>query len=114
MIPTIRELNSVSPDNDEGLHRMIQQEREQHGPNWNFRYIQPHTYGTDIGTLEIAHISGEEYVGVGWSEVYKWPENAYMGRRHETDDRHVEEVQCSTAPLCGLYSGQKGLPGNSM
>ena len=60
MIPTIRELNSVNPDNDEELQRMIQQEREQHGPNWNFRYVQPQTYGTDIGTLEIAHISGEE------------------------------------------------------
>ena len=41
MIPTIRELNSVNPDNDEELHRMIQQEREHHGPNGTFGTSNP-------------------------------------------------------------------------
>ena len=86
MLPTIRELNSVSPSNDEELNRMIQQEREQHGPNWNFRYMQPHTYGMDIGALEMARISGEEYVGIGWCDVYQWPENAYTW---EGDTKHL-------------------------
>ena len=111
LLPRIRELNYASPSNDEELHRMIQQEREQHGPNWNFRYIQPHTYGTDIGTLEIAHISGEEYVGVGWCDVYKWPENAYMGRRHETPQWMIDMSKRFNAALrhsVGCVQDKKG------
>ena len=68
MIPSIRALNDVNPDTEEELNRMIKLGREQNGPNWNFRPIQPHTYGIDVGTLEIASISGEEYVGVGWCD----------------------------------------------
>ena len=115
MIPSIRELNAVNPDNDEELQRMIQQDREQYGPNWNFRPIQPHTYGTDIGTLEIARISSEDYVGIGWCDVYKWPENAYMGRRHETPPWIIEmskrfNAALSHSVVCVQDKKNQGLP----
>ena len=41
MIHSVRELNDANPSNDEELHKMIKQEREQHGQNWNYRPIQP-------------------------------------------------------------------------
>ena len=63
VLPSIQELNAVNPRSDDAYQRWIQQERGQHGNNWNFRYLQPFTYGIDIGTLQMARINGEEYVG---------------------------------------------------
>ena len=99
MIPSIRKLNDVSPDKDEDLHKKIISEREQNGPNWNHRPIQPHTYGINVGTLEIASIHGEEYVGIGWSDVYKYPAYARVGKRHETQSRLIDMSKKFNAAL---------------
>lgn len=55
------------------------EQRDEHGNNWNFSYLQPYTYGNDIGTLQMARLCGEEYVGHGWCEVISFAENEWMG-----------------------------------
>ena len=56
----------------------------------------------------------EKYVGVGWSDVYKWPENAYMGRRHETPPWMIDMSKRFNAALrhsVGCVQDIKGYQG---
>ena len=55
-----------------------------HGHDWNFRYLQPYTHGINIGTLQMARINGEQYVGIAWNEVVQYAENEWMGTRRDT------------------------------
>ena len=114
MIPSIRELNDVSPDNNDDLHKKIMSEREQNGPNWNHRPIQLHTYGINVGTLEIASIHGEEYVGKGWSDAYRYPTYCRVEKRHETPSWLIEMSKRFNAALrhsVGCVKDKKGYQG---
>ena len=84
VLPSIRELNAVIPKDNDAFQKWLKQEKEQHGDNWNFRYLQPFTFGIDIGTLYMARISGEEYVGTGWCNVDHYAENTWMGRKRDS------------------------------
>ena len=84
VLPSIQELNSVNPKSSDEFQKWMKDQRDEHGSNWNFRYLQPYTYGNDIGTLQMARLSGEEYVGHGWCDVRTFAENEWMGRKWET------------------------------
>ena len=111
MLPSIQELNALNPRSEDEFQKWLKQEKEQHGNNWNFRHLQPFTHGFDIGTLQMARIHGEDYVGYGWCRVQSFAENQWMGRKHDTphavDDRYVKEVQRRASPLRGLYQRQE-------
>ena len=83
VLPTIQELNVHNSKTTEQFKSWVEDMRKEHGPNYNFRYLQPFTYGIDIGTLEMAKLSGEEYVGNGWCNAKKYAKDAWMGRRSE-------------------------------
>ena len=111
VLPSIQELNALNPkDHDEYL-KWIRQEREQRGDNWNFRYIQPFTHGNDIGTLQMARINGEEYVGYGWCRVHRFAENEWMGRKWETPQWMIDLSKRFNAALrhsVGCVKDKKG------
>ena len=111
VLPSIQELNTLNPkDHDEYL-KWIKQEREQRGDNWNFRYIQPFTHGNDIGTLQMARINGEEYVGYGWCRVHRFAENEWMGRKWETPQWMIDLSKRFNAALrhsVGCVKDKKG------
>ena len=116
VLPSIQELNALNPkDHDEYL-TWIRQEREQRGDNWNFRYIQPFTHGNDVGTLQMARINGEEYVGYGWCRVHYFAENEWMGRKWETPQWMIDMSKRFNAALrhsVGCVKdkrGHRGLP----
>ena len=83
VLPTIQELNIHNDKTPEQFKKWIEEMKKEHGPNYNFRYLQPFTYGSDIGTLEMAKLSGEEYVGNGWCDAKTYAKDAWMGRRNE-------------------------------
>ena len=83
VLPSVQELNDLNPKSAEDFQKWLKDQRTEHGTNWNFRYLQPYTYGNDIGTLQMARLSGEEYVGNGWCNVKKYAENEWMGRKRE-------------------------------
>ena len=84
VLPSIQELNIHNSKTKEETMKWLEDIRKEHGNNYNFRYLQPYTNGIDIGTLEMARLSGEEYVGNGWCNVKKYAENEWMGRRNDT------------------------------
>ena len=116
VLPSIEELNALNPRDHEEYLKWIKQEREQRGDNWNFRYIQPFTYGHDIGTLQMARINGEEYLGYGWCRVHRFAENEWMGKKWETPQWMVELSKRFNAALrhsVGCVKdkrGHRGLP----
>ena len=116
VLPSIEELNALNPKDHEEYLKWIKQEREQRGDNWNFRYIQPFTYGHDIGTLQMARINGEEYLGYGWCGVHRFAENEWMGKKWETPQWMVELSKRFNAALrhsVGCVKdkrGHRGLP----
>ena len=83
VLPTIQELNVLNDKTPEQFRKWIDEMKKEHGPNYNFRYLQPFTYGSDIGTLEMAKLSGEEYVGNGWCDAKTYAKDAWMGRRSD-------------------------------
>ena len=90
VLPSIEELNRLNPKDHDEYMKWLKQEREQRGDNWNFRYIQPFTYGHDIGTLQMARVNGEEYLGFGWCKVHRFAENEWMGKKWETPQWMVD------------------------
>ena len=82
VLPTIQELNIHNSKSKEEIQKWLDEIRKEYGANYNFRYLQPYTNGIDNGTLEMARLSGEEYVGNGWCEVKKFAENEWMGKRN--------------------------------
>ena len=116
VLPSIQELNALNPKNHDEYLKWIKQEREQRGDNWNFRYLQPFTYGIDIGTLQMARISGEDYVGHGWCRVHQYGENEWMGKRYETPRWMIEVSKRLNAALRHSVGcvrdrrGHKGIP----
>ena len=83
VLPTIEELNAWNPKDHDAYVKWLTEERKQYGDNWNFKYIQPFTHGHNIGTLQLARINGEEYLGYGWSNVKRFGENEWMGNKWE-------------------------------
>ena len=83
VLPTIQELNVHNDKAPEEFRKWMDEMKKEHGPNYNFRYLQPFTYGSNIGTLEMAKLSGEEYVGNGWCDAKTYAKDAWMGRRNE-------------------------------
>ena len=117
VLPTIEELNAWNPKDHDAFVKWLTEERKQYGDNWNFKYIQPFTHGHNIGTLQLARINGEEYLGYGWSDVKRFGENEWMGKKWENpamDGRTVEEIQCSATPLRGLRQRQSKPPWTTM
>ena len=117
VLPTIEELNAWNPKDHDAYVKWLTEERKQYGDNWNFKYIQPFTHGHNIGTLQLARINGEEYLGYGWSDVKRFGENEWMGKKWENpamDGRTIEEIQCSATPLRGLRQRQSKSPWTSM
>ena len=90
VLPTIEELNAWNPKDHDAYVKWLTEERKQYGDNWNFKYIQPFTHGHNIGTLQLARINGEEYLGYGWSDVKRFGENEWMGKKWETPQWMVE------------------------
>ena len=117
VLPTIEELNAWNPKDHDAYVKWLTEERKQYGDNWNFKHIQPFTHGHNIGTLQLARTNGEEYLGYGWSDVKRFGENEWMGKKWENpamDGRTVEEIQCSATPLRGLRQGQSKSPWTTM
>ena len=88
--------------------------KDEHGNNWNFRYIQPFTHGIDIGTLQLARINGEDYVGYGWCRVQHYDENEWMGRRQDTPRWMIEMSKRFNAALrhsVGCVTDKRGHQG---
>ena len=83
VLPTIQELNVHNDKTPEDFKKWIDGMKEEHGYNYSFRYLQPFTYGSNIGTLEMAKLSGEEYVGNGWCDAKTYAQDAWMGRRND-------------------------------
>ena len=116
VLPSIEELNALNPKDHDEYMKWIKQEREQRGDNWNFRYIQPFTHGHDIGTLQMARINGEEYLGYGWCRVHRFAENEWMGKKWETPQWMIELSKRFNAALrhsVGCVKdkrGHRGLP----
>ena len=81
VLPTIHELNLLNPQSHDEYLEWLRQERVQRGNTWNFKYLQPHTYGINIGTLQMARIGGEDYVGHGWCRVHQ-----YYGKRVDGEE----------------------------
>ena len=90
VLPTIEELNAWNPKDHDAYVKWLTEERKQYGDNWNFKYIQPFTHGHNIGTLQLARINGEEYLGYGWSDVKRFGENEWMGKKWENPQWMVE------------------------
>ena len=90
VLPTIEELNAWNPKDHDEYVKWLTEERKQYGDNWNFKYIQPFTHGHNIGTLQLARINGEEYLGYGWSNVKRFGENEWMGKKWENPQWMVE------------------------
>ena len=90
VLPTIQELNDLNPKSADEFQKWMRDQRSEHGTNWNFRYLQPYTYGNDVGILQMARLSGEEYVGNGWCNVKKYAENEWMGKKWETPRWEVD------------------------
>ena len=90
MLPTIEELNAWNPKDHDAYMDWLREERKQRGDNWNFKYIQPFTHGHNIGTLQLARINGEEYLGYGWSDVKRFGEHEWMGKKWENPQWIVE------------------------
>ena len=90
VLPTIEELNAWNPKDHDAYMDWLTEERKQRGDNWNFKYIQPFTHGHNIGTLQLARINGEEYLGYGWSDVKRFGEHEWMGKKWETPQWIVE------------------------
>ena len=90
VLPTIEELNAWNPKDHDAYVKWPTEERKQYGDNWNFKYIQPFTHGHNIGTLQLARINGEEYLGYGWSDVKRFGENEWMGKKWENPQWMVE------------------------
>jgi hypothetical protein len=116
VLPSIEELNALNPKDHDEYMKWINQERAHRGDNWNFRYIQPFTYGHDIGTLQMARINGEEYLGYGWCGVHRYAENEWMGKKWETPQWMIELSKRFNAALrhsVGCVKdkrGHRGLP----
>ena len=90
VLPTIEELNAWNPKDHDAYMDWLREERKQRGDNWNFKYIQPFTHGHNIGTLQLARINGEEYLGYGWSDVKRFGEHEWMGKKWENPQWMVE------------------------
>ena len=90
VLPTIEELNAWNPKDHDAYVKWLTEERKQYGDNWNFKYIQPFTHGHNIGTLQLARINGDEYLGYGWSNVKRFGENEWMGNKWENPQWIVE------------------------
>ena len=90
VLPTIEELNAWNPKDHDAYVKWLTEERKQYGDNWNFKYIQPFTHGHNVGTLQLARINGEEYLGYGWSDVKRFGENEWMGKKWENPQWMVE------------------------
>ena len=90
VLPTIEELNAWNPKDHDAYMDWLREERKQRGDNWNFKYIQPFTHGHNIGTLQLARINGEEYLGYGWSDVKRFGEHEWMGNKWENPQWIVE------------------------
>ena len=90
VLPTIEELNAWNPKDHDAYMDWLREERKQRGDNWNFKYIQPFTHGHNIGTLQLARINGEEYLGYGWSDVKRFGEHEWMGKKWENPQLMVE------------------------
>ena len=116
VLPTIEELNAWNPKDHDAYMDWLREERKQHGDNWNFKYIQPFTHGHNIGTLQLARINGEEYLGYGWSDVKRFGEHEWMGKKWENPQWIVELSKRFNAALrhsvgCVKDSrGHRGLP----
>ena len=116
VLPSIEELNAWNPKDHDEYMNWIKQEREQRGENWNFKCIQPFTYGHDIGTLQLARVNGEEYLGYGWSNVHRFGENEWMGKKWENPQWIVDLSKRFNAALrhsVGCVKdnrGHRGLP----
>ena len=83
VLPTIQELNTHNEKTPEEFKKWVQDMKKEHGENYYFRHLQPFTYGSNIGALEMARLSGEEYVGNGWCNAKTYAKDAWMGRRNE-------------------------------
>ena len=90
VLPTIEELNAWNPKDHDAYVKWLTEERKQYGNNWNFKYIQPFTHVHNIGTMQLARINGEEYLGYGWSDVKRFGENKWMGNKWENPQWIVE------------------------
>ena len=90
VLPTIEELNAWNPKDHDAYMDWLREERKQRGDNWNFKYIQPFTHGHNIGTLQLARINGEGYLGYGWSDVKRFGEHEWMGKKWENPQWMVE------------------------
>ena len=118
VLPTIEELNAWNPKDHDAYMDWLREERKQRGDNWNFKYIQPFTHGHNIGTLQLARINGEEYLGYGWSDVERFGEHEWMGKKWENPQWIVELSKRFNAALrhsvgCVKDSrGHRGLPCN--
>ena len=116
VLPSIEELNAWNPKDHDEYINWIKQEREQRGENWNFKYIQPFTHGHNIGTLQLARVNGEEYLGYGWSNVHRFAENEWMGKKWENPQWIVDLSKRFNAALrhsVGCVKdnrGHRGLP----
>ena len=116
VLPSIEELNAWNPKDHDEYMNWIKQEREQRGVNWNFKYIQPFTHGHNIGTLQLARVNGEEYLGYGWSNVHRFAENEWMGKKWENPQWIVDLSKRFNAALrhsVGCVKdnrGHRGLP----
>ena len=118
MLPTIEELNAWNPKDHDAYMDWLREERKQRGENWNFKYIQPFTHGHNIGALQLARINGEEYLGYGWSDVKRFGENEWMGKKWENPQWIVDLSKRFNAALrhsVGCVKdnrGHRGLPCN--
>ena len=116
VLPTIEELNAWNPKDHDAYMDWLREERKQRGDNWNLKYIQPFTHGHNIGTLQLARINGEEYLGYGWSDVKRFGEHEWMGKKWENPQWIVELSKRFNAALrhsvgCVKDSrGHRGLP----
>ena len=116
VLPTIEELNAWNPKDHDAYMDWLRQERQQRGDNWNFKYIQPFTHGHNIGTLQLARINGEEYLGYGWSDVKQFGENEWVGKKWENPQWIVDLSKRFNAALrhsVGCVKdnrGHRGLP----
>jgi len=114
VLPSIQELNSINPKSSDEFQKWMKAQRDEHGSSWNFRYLQPYTYGNDIGTLQMARLSGEEYVGHGWCDVRTFAENEWMGRKWETPQWMIDLSKRFNAALrhsVGCVRDKKGHTG---
>ena len=116
VLPTIEELNAWNHKDHDAYMDWLREERKQRGDNWNFKYIQPFTHGHNVGTLQLARINGEEYLGYGWSDVKQFGENEWVGKKWENPQWIVDLSKRFNAALrhsVGCVKdnrGHRGLP----